>query len=1170
MKKIKNQALVYVLIMALIISNLLFKNINNVYADTYSGNAGDNIYWSIDTESGLMSVTGNGNMAYYNQWQWTPYSTNYGNYVRKVTVQDGITSIGENAFCCFENLEEIEVPKTISKIGFYAFNWCFKLKQFIAYNVETIGGKAFFECKELQYVYFGENLIRIDDNTFAGCYSLNNVYLPKTIETVEKNAFSACNSLTDVYYGGSKEEWEQISIDYGNDDLLNANIHFGSTYEDSKVAQEKENELTNNLALKGTVTASSCENDDTVAGNAIDGDKDTRWSSEFTDDEWILLELDQVYKISDIILYWEEAYAEEYDIQVSIDGIEYDTVKNIVNQNKRKIHTQLEYINAKYIKINCIKRGTKWGYSLREFEVYSLDQEGERGEKPSEEETTIGTYDKAIAVFTTEKNLSVKTGDSIWLAFGLMDENTELLDGDWKKMAITVSDSTVISLSDYEKTEYGYSLEVIGEKAGATNITITDTDSGINTIITVNVYDTYTRSYSYDMNNIETFYPNNKWEKNIATNIYDLNGLYVNNYRCQKQGNEYEIEFDIYNSKYYTGSVDIYDADGIWMGYEEIKKYSDITSICDTGKQAFYLISDHINKRMLTYEQTSFSEHTYINIKVPEGGYFTISNNIAESPGTYFANAIEILYDGASTALDLYLSDSVKTSAFSGFKKGVKDSLTKRLIETHNEMIQKEVKKKAQKVMLNTMKSEISKISKKITQAELKGKISATEEAYSDIANLSENILNSYDISWKHLFQSATGLGESFFEELSGPAGVALKGCFAITKSSNKLLMATQMAASCDNTYAMVYSSLGDEYINPQGVYVTTNGNVDSEAILQVFRVSNDDVVEVVLNSNNPLEKHELYNISFVKNDKLVQPNGRVTVHIPVPDGMRGDTCKIYRQENDETWTILDAHIEGNYLVFETDHFSLYAVIGETAGFKVSSLPNKSSYVEGDILETDGMIVELNGEQILEGYICEPTILSQVGIQTITVKYGLSETKFDVVVKPASEISTTEPCTNTNPVETSKVTEIRTTNNTETTSETFTTKVTETTTEKSADNVAVITKAPTSTVGNQEKKESVIANNKVTKIKKIKRAKKSLKVTWKKVSGVSGYQIQYSASSKFKKAKKITIKKATTTSKTMKKLKAKKKYYVRIRTYIMVNGKKKYSNWSKKKSQKTK
>ena len=102
------------------------------------------------------------------------------------------------------------------------------------------------------------------------------------------------------------------------------------------------------------------------------------------------------------------------------------------------------------------------------------------------------------------------------------------------------------------------------------------------------------------------------------------------------------------------------------------------------------------------------------------------------------------------------------------------------------------------------------------------------------------------------------------------------------------------------------------------------------------------------------------------------------------------------------------------------------------------------------------------------------------------------------------------------------------------------------------------------------KQNTVVKNPSSTKIKKVKAAKKSLKITWKKTKNVSGYQIQYSTSKKFKKAQKITIKKAKTTSKTIKKLKAKKKYYVRVRTYITVNGKKYYSDWSKAKSKKTK
>ena len=94
---------------------------------------------------------------------------------------------------------------------------------------------------------------------------------------------------------------------------------------------------------------------------------------------------------------------------------------------------------------------------------------------------------------------------------------------------------------------------------------------------------------------------------------------------------------------------------------------------------------------------------------------------------------------------------------------------------------------------------------------------------------------------------------------------------------------------------------------------------------------------------------------------------------------------------------------------------------------------------------------------------------------------------------------------------------------------------------------------------------------KKTSIKKLSKGKKKFTVTWAKVSGVKGYQIQYSTDKKFKKNNKsVTVSKQKTTKATVKKLKSKKKYYVRVRTYKTVNGKKIYSSWSKVKSVKTK
>lgn len=96
-------------------------------------------------------------------------------------------------------------------------------------------------------------------------------------------------------------------------------------------------------------------------------------------------------------------------------------------------------------------------------------------------------------------------------------------------------------------------------------------------------------------------------------------------------------------------------------------------------------------------------------------------------------------------------------------------------------------------------------------------------------------------------------------------------------------------------------------------------------------------------------------------------------------------------------------------------------------------------------------------------------------------------------------------------------------------------------------------------------------NPKGTSISKLKAVKKGFKVTWKKQSvQTTGYQIRYSAKSKMTGAKTVTVKGSKATSKTVKKLKVKKKYYVQIRTYKKVSGIKYYSKWSKVKYVKTK
>lgn len=111
------------------------------------------------------------------------------------------------------------------------------------------------------------------------------------------------------------------------------------------------------------------------------------------------------------------------------------------------------------------------------------------------------------------------------------------------------------------------------------------------------------------------------------------------------------------------------------------------------------------------------------------------------------------------------------------------------------------------------------------------------------------------------------------------------------------------------------------------------------------------------------------------------------------------------------------------------------------------------------------------------------------------------------------------------------------------------------------------TTAPANT--NKNPKQAVL---KAPVIKKVKAGKKKVSVSWKKsAQSITGYQIQYSTSASFKKGKKtITISGKKKQSRTIKKLKTKKKYYIRIRTYQVINGKKTVSKWSKTKKFKTK
>ena len=104
--------------------------------------------------------------------------------------------------------------------------------------------------------------------------------------------------------------------------------------------------------------------------NAVDGDESTRWSSDYADDQWIMVDLGVVRNIGEVKLDWETAAGKDYDISVSADGHAWRVVRSVTGNTATG---WLDYRGLKargrYVRIDCKTRLTQYGFSLKELQL---------------------------------------------------------------------------------------------------------------------------------------------------------------------------------------------------------------------------------------------------------------------------------------------------------------------------------------------------------------------------------------------------------------------------------------------------------------------------------------------------------------------------------------------------------------------------------------------------------------------------------------------------------------------------------------------------------------------------------------------------------------------------------------------------------------------------------
>ncbi|MFG1878289.1 penicillin acylase family protein [Sphaerisporangium sp. NPDC049003] len=127
-----------------------------------------------------------------------------------------------------------------------------------------------------------------------------------------------------------------------------------------------------NLATGGSASASSMQIlPPYPASRAIDGDPTTRWASASSDNQYLQVDLGSAKTVARTVLRWEAAYGAAYSIQTSANGSAWTTVYSTTTGNGGVDNVTFSPTTARYVRMQGVTRGTSYGYSLYEMEVYS-------------------------------------------------------------------------------------------------------------------------------------------------------------------------------------------------------------------------------------------------------------------------------------------------------------------------------------------------------------------------------------------------------------------------------------------------------------------------------------------------------------------------------------------------------------------------------------------------------------------------------------------------------------------------------------------------------------------------------------------------------------------------------------------------------------------------------
>lgn len=211
-----------------------------------------------------------------------------------------------------------------------------------------------------------------------------------------------------------------------------------------------------NLALNKPATSSSNESGSLTPNLAVDGNGTTRWSSAFSDPQWIRVDLGSTQTINRVVLRWEAAYANAYQIQTSNDGTNWTTIYSRTSGAGGVNDLTGLSGSGRYVRMYGTTRATPYGYSLYEFEVYG-------GGNPTPTPTPTGDYTRGVTSLNS-------TQARIWFTSNVnstwVDVHYKVNNGGQQNFRMTKNGSTweqtVSGLSSGNVITYWFTYEKAG------------------------------------------------------------------------------------------------------------------------------------------------------------------------------------------------------------------------------------------------------------------------------------------------------------------------------------------------------------------------------------------------------------------------------------------------------------------------------------------------------------------------------------------------------------------------------------------------------------------------------------------------------------------------------------------------------------------------------------